>query len=101
MIANMSPESGATTTYFPVDNQTLDYLRRTGRSEDQVALVEAYFRAQALFREDAGSHPEYSQVMRVNLGEIQPVMAGPKRPQDIFQISNARQSFQDALQKRE
>ena len=97
MIANMSPESGATATYFPVDNQTLDYLRRTGRSEDQVALVEAYFRAQALFREDNCSHPEFSQVMRINLGEIQPVMAGPKRPQDIFQLSNAGQAFQRCL----
>ena len=86
MIANMSPESGATTTYFPVDDQTLDYLRRTGRSEDQVALVEAYFRAQALFREDGSTHPEYSHVMRANLGEIQPVMAGPKRPSGYFSI---------------
>ncbi len=97
MIANMSPESGATTTYFPVDDQTLDYLRRTGRSEDQVALVQAYFQAQGLFRQNSDSHPEYSHVMRMNLGEIQPVMAGPKRPQDIFQVSNARQTFHDTL----
>jgi len=97
MIANMSPESGATVTYFPVDDQTLDYLRRTGRSEDKVALVDAYFRAQALFREESGSHPEYSQLMQVNLGEILPVMAGPKRPQDIFQVSITRQTFKDTL----
>lgn len=97
MISNMSPESGATATYFPVDNQTLDYLKRTGRSEDQIKLVETYFQAQNLFREDNSAYPEYSQIMRINLSEIQPVMAGPKRPQDIFQLSNAKQTFKDAL----
>ena len=98
MIANMSPESGATATYFPVDDQTLDYLRRTGRSEDQVELVGTYFRTQMLFREDNGFHPEFSHVMRVNLGKIQSVMAGPKRPQDVFLLSNASQTFKESLQ---
>jgi aconitate hydratase len=97
MIANMSPESGATATFFPVDDQTLNYLKRTGRSEDQIKLVEAFFRAQGLFRDDYDSHPEYSQIMRINLGEILPVMAGPKRPQDIFLLSNAKQAFKDSL----
>ncbi len=97
MVANMSPESGATATYFPVDNQTLDYLRRTGRPENQIELVEAYFRAQDLFRENTGAFPQYSQVMHVDLGEIQQVMAGPKRPQDIFPFSNAGQAFKDAI----
>ena len=97
MISNMSPESGATATYFPVDNQTLDYLGRTGRSEDQIKLVETYFRAQGLFREYDGSHPDYSQTMQINLGEILPVLAGPKRPQDIFQLSGAKQAFRDSL----
>ena len=97
MIANMSPESGATATYFPVDGQTLDYLKRTGRSEDQVKLVEAYYRAQGLFRENINPHAEYSQVMSIDLSEIAPVIAGPKRPQDIFQFSNAKQVLKDML----
>ena len=97
MIANMSPESGATVTYFPVDGQTLDYLRRTGRSEDQIKLVETYFRAQGLFREDGHSQPTYSQILKINLNEIQPVMAGPKRPQDIFALSDTKSAFRNAL----
>ncbi len=91
MIANMSPESGATATYFPVDAQTLDYLGRTGRPEDHIRLVEAYYQAQGLFRE-MDSHPEFTQILQVNLDEIQPVMAGPKRPQDIFLLKDAKAS---------
>ncbi|MDP2964898.1 MAG: aconitate hydratase AcnA [Pelolinea sp.] len=97
MIANMSPESGATATYFPVDGQTLNYLRRTGRLESHINLVETYYRAQGLYREDGGPHPKYSQILQINLGEIQPVMAGPKRPQDIFPLSGAKQTFKNAL----
>lgn len=96
MIANMSPESGATATYFPVDTQTLDYLRRTGRPEDHIRLVEAYYRAQSLFSEK-DSHPKFSQILQVKLDEIQPVMAGPKRPQDIFLLKDTKQVFDKAL----
>ena len=96
MMANMSPESGATATYFPVDAQTLDYLGRTGRPEAHIQLVEAYYQAQGLFREK-DSHPEFTQILQVNLNEIQPVMAGPKRPQDIFLLKDAKQVFDKAL----
>ncbi len=97
MISNMSPESGATATYFPVDNQTIDYLQRTGRSEEHIKLVETYYRVQELFQDNNGPYPEYSQIMRINLNEIQQVMAGPKRPQDIFLFSGAGQAFKDIL----
>jgi aconitate hydratase len=97
MIANMSPESGATATYFPVDAQTFVYLRRTGRSSDHIELVEAYFRAQGLFREAASPAPQYTQVVTVVLDEIQPLLAGPKRPQDVILLSNAPQAFSRAL----
>ena len=97
MISNMSPESGATTTYFPVDGQTLNYLRRTGRLESHINLVETYYRAQGLYREDGGPHPGYSQILQIDLGEIRPVMAGPKRPQDIFPFSDAKLAFKNAL----
>jgi aconitate hydratase len=97
MIANMSPESGATTTYFPVDAQTLNYLQSTGRLESHINLVETYYRAQGLYREESSPHPKYSQLLQINLDEIRPVMAGPKRPQDIFQLSSAKQFFSKAL----
>ena len=97
MISNMSPESGATATYFPVDDQTLDYLRRTGRSEKHIKLVETYYRAEELYREESSSYPEYSQILKINLNEIQTVMAGPKRPQDIFQLSGAKETFKNTL----
>jgi aconitate hydratase len=97
MIANMSPESGATCTYFPVDNQTLAYLRRTGRSSEQIELVETYFRAQGLFREAANPAPQYSQLVTVVMDEIQPLLAGPKRPQDIIPLAEAPQAFSRAL----
>ena len=81
-IANMCPEYGATAAYFPVDNKTLDYLRATGRSEEQIALVEEYFKTQGLFRTDDSEKPLFTDEIHLDLGTIEPSLAGPKRPQD-------------------
>ncbi len=83
-IANMAPEYGATMGYFPVDDETLRYMRRTGRTEEQVALVEAYMKAQGLFRTDASPKLEYTKVLKLNLSEIEPALAGPKRLKIAF-----------------
>lgn len=97
MIANMSPESGATMTYFPVDSQTIAYLERTGRPQEHTALVEEYFRTQGLFSEGPDTHIGYSQILDFNLGEVEPVLAGPKRPQEIFAFSKAEGTFKSSL----
>ena len=97
MIANMSPEYGATATYFPVDGQTLAYLAQTGRPQELIDLVEAYYRAQGLFRDGNSPQPQYSQIMDVDLTEIQPALAGPKRPQDLVLLDTADQVFNTAL----
>ena len=80
-IANMCPEYGATVGFFPVDDETLNYLRFTGRSEAQIEIVEAYCREQQLFRTDDMPDPEYSDVLELDLATIEPSLAGPKRPQ--------------------
>ena len=98
-IANMSPEFGATTTLFPVDATTLDYLRTTGRSEASVALVEAYARAQGLWRLP-GSAPRYDEVVEVDLGSIVPSVAGPRRPQDRVALPELGTSFAAAYPER-
>ena len=97
MISNMSPESGATMTHCPVDAQTLDYLERSGRSAEQIELVETYFRAQGLFLDANSSQPEYSAVLTIDLSKIEATLAGPKRPQDIFPLSKAAQTFSASL----
>ncbi len=89
-IANMCPEYGATVGFFPVDAETLNYLRFTGRSDDQVALVEAYCREQQLFRTDETPDPEYSDLLEVDLASIEPSLAGPKRPQDRIALHEAQ-----------
>ena len=91
-IANMCPEYGATVGFFPVDAETLNYLRFTGRSEEQVALVETYCREQQLFRTDDMPDPEYSDVLELELGAIEPSLAGPKRPQDRIALHEAQSS---------
>jgi aconitate hydratase len=93
MIGNMSPENGATITYFPVDDATLEYMRLTGRSEEQVALVEAYCKAQRLFRTDNTPDPEYTNVIELDLGTVVPSLAGPKRPQDRVPLHNVKENF--------
>ncbi len=96
-IANMAPEYGATMGFFPVDAETLNYLSRTGRSAEQVALVEAYMKAQGLFREDDSPALEYSQTLQFDLGSVVPSMAGPKRPQDRVPLTDMKQAFAESL----
>ena len=95
-IGNMSPEYGATCGFFPVDEETLTYLRLTGRSAEQVALVEAYCRAQRLFH-DPDHQPEYSQIIELDLGDVEPSLAGPRRPQDRVPLTEAKSSFLESL----
>jgi len=95
-IGNMSPEYGATCGFFPVDDATLQYLRLTGRPDERVALVEAYCKENMLWHE-ADDHPTYSQVVELDLGTVEPSLAGPRRPQDRVPLSGAKQAFVDAL----
>ena len=95
-IGNMSPEYGATCGFFPVDEETLRYLRLTGRSVGQVELVEAYCRVQGLFH-DPDSAPEYSQIVELDLGDVEPSLAGPRRPQDRVPLTEAKASFLGSL----
>jgi aconitate hydratase len=92
-IANMAPEYGATTGFFPVDNETLNYLRKTGRSEDQIDLVEQYYKEQGMFRTKDSIEPEYTDVLELDLSTIEPSVAGPKRPQDRIPLSNLKQKW--------
>src|SRR5436305_8055115 len=96
-IANMSPEYGATCGIFPIDNETLRYLRLTGRTEEQIALVEAYCREQGLFHDENTREAEYSELLALDLATVEPSLAGPKRPQDRVVLSQAAESFQKAL----
>ncbi len=95
-IGNMSPEYGSTVAIFPVDEETLRYLRLTGRTDEQVALVEAYTKAQGLWH-DPSNVPVYSELLTLDLGSVVPSIAGPKRPQDRVVLSNAKEAFQAAL----
>ena len=96
-IANMAPEYGATMGFFPIDSATTDYLRLTGRSDEQVELVEAYCKAQGLWREAGAPEPEYNEVVEINLSELEPSVAGPKRPQDRILVRDVAESFKKAL----
>jgi len=96
-IANMGPEYGATCGIFPVDQETLRYLRLSGRSEEQIALVEAYCKEQGLFHTAATPEAEYSHVLELDLATVEPSIAGPKRPQDRIALSAAAKSFEEAL----
>ena len=95
-IGNMSPEYGSTIAVFPIDGKTIDYLRLTGRDEAQIALVEAYARAQGLWHED-DREPAYSEYIELDLGTVAPSIAGPKRPQDRILLTRSRDSFRDVL----
>jgi len=92
-IANMAPEYGATMGFFPVDSETLAYLQFTGRSHEQIALVEAYCKEQFLFRTDSTRDPIFSDKLELDLGTVEPTVAGPKRPQDRVALRNAKSSF--------
>ena len=92
-IANMAPEYGATMGFFPVDAETIAYLQFTGRSHEQIALVEAYCKEQSLFRTDATPDPAFSDKLELDLATVEPTVAGPKRPQDRVALKNAKSSF--------
>ncbi len=96
-IANMAPEYGATMGYFPVDDETLSYLRRTGRTEEEVDLVERYSKEQGLFRTDGMADPVYSDVACLDLTTVEPSLAGPKRPQDRVRLSEVKTAFRASL----
>ncbi|MEK7476442.1 MAG: aconitate hydratase AcnA [Candidatus Coatesbacteria bacterium] len=96
-IANMAPEYGATVGFFPVDDETLSYLRLTGREPERIALVEAYCKAQGLFRTPGAPEPEYPATMALDLGAVEPCVAGPKRPHDRVPLTAVKASFVDAL----
>ncbi len=97
-IANMAPEYGATMGFFPVDAETLAYLQFTARSFEQIALVEAYCKEQMLFRTDEMEDPLFSDKLELDLGSVEPTVAGPKRPQDRVLLRNAKSSFQKVLE---
>ncbi len=96
-IANMAPEYGATMGFFPVDDETLSFLRFSGRPDDQVRLVEAYCKAQGLFRTDATPEPVFSDTLELDLGTVTPSIAGPKRPQDRVPLSQAKDDWRRNL----
>ena len=92
-LSNMCPEYGATSSLFPVDEQSLRYLRATGREPELIDLVERYCTAQGMFRTDASEIPVFSEMIELDLGQVEPSMAGPKRPQDRVPLDAVRQSF--------
>ncbi|MFC6645680.1 aconitate hydratase [Granulicella cerasi] len=96
-IANMAPEYGATCGLFPVDKETLNYLRLTGRSEEQIELAEAYYRAQGMFHTSDAAEAEYSTTLQLDLSTVEPSVAGPKRPQDRVLLSETPASFAKQL----
>ncbi|MGH7619498.1 MAG: aconitate hydratase AcnA, partial [Gemmatimonadaceae bacterium] len=96
-IANMAPEYGATIGFFPCDEETLKYLRLTGRPEHHVKLVEAYTKEQGLFRTDATSDPAFTDTIELDLSSVEPSLAGPKRPQDLVPLAKAKAMYREAL----
>jgi aconitate hydratase len=94
-LANMAPEYGATCGIFPIDGEALNYLRLSGREESLINLVEAYAKAQGLWRTDAEAEAEYSSSLSLDMGEVKPSLAGPKRPQDRVLLSDMKQNFND------
>ncbi len=98
-IANMAPEYGATCGFFPIDTETLRYLRFTGRSEANCALVAAYARAQGLWRDADAPEPEFDDLLALDLGSVEPSIAGPRRPQDRIALAAAKDGFQQALRE--
>jgi len=96
-IANMAPEYGATIGFFPIDDETLAYLRLSGRDDKQVALVEAYAKAQGIFRTAATPEPEFTDTLELDLGSVEPSLAGPKRPQDRVPLRTAKAAWKASL----
>ncbi|MBA3241898.1 MAG: aconitate hydratase, partial [Acidobacteria bacterium] len=98
-IANMAPEYGATMGFFPVDEKTCEYLLATGRAEEQVEMLRAYFKAQEMFGIPAAGECDYSALLELDLAEIRPSVAGPKRPQDRIELGELKEKFLDLLSK--
>jgi len=98
-VANMSPEYGATMGFFPVDDETLNYMRGTGRSEEQIALVKAYYEAQGMFRTDSTPDPVFTDTIELDLSTVVPSLAGPKRPQDRIELTNMKQAYNEIVRK--
>jgi aconitate hydratase len=96
-IGNMSPEYGSTCAIFPIDALTLDYLRLTARSAERIALVEAYMKAQGLFHDSAAPEPAFSDTLELDLGDVEPSIAGPRRPQDRVPLRRAKAAFEASL----
>jgi len=96
-VANMAPEYGATMGFFPVDQETLNYLRLTGRDEKQIALVEAYYKANGMFRTDDTPDPVFTDVIELDLSTVVPSLAGPKRPQDRVELTKMKESFNEVI----
>jgi len=92
-IANMGPEYGATCGFFPVDSETLNYLHVTGRDEDRIALVEAYSKAQGMWREEGDTPPVFTDTLELDLGDVVPSMAGPKRPEGRIALEGIAAGF--------
>ena len=99
-VANMAPEYGATCGFFPIDSETLRYLRFTGRDESLCALVEAYARAQGMWRSAETPEPDYSKTLDLDLATVEPSLAGPRRPQDRVSLDGARAGFEAELRER-
>jgi aconitate hydratase len=97
-IGNMSPEFGSTCAIFPIDAETIRYLELSGRSKERIALVEAYAKAQGMWREDGQPEAEYTDILELDLGDVQPSIAGPKRPQDRILLADAKLTFLKHLQ---
>jgi aconitate hydratase len=98
-IANMSPEFGSTCGIFPIDEETIRYLELTGRSPEQIALVEAYAKAQGMWRVDGAKPADYTDVVELDLAKVEPALAGPKRPQDRVPLRSAKSVYQTSVKK--
>lgn len=96
-VANMSPEYGATIGFFPVDEETLRYMRDTGRDEEQIELVRAYYQAQDMFRTDETPDPVFTDTLELDLSTVVPSLAGPKRPQDRVELTHLKEAFNDII----
>ena len=100
-IANMAPEYGATMGFFPVDQEALNYLKLTGRTDEEIELVEKYYKNQNSFRDTSSQDPEYSKTLYLNLESVQPALAGPKRPQDRILLSEMKSNLKQELKSRQ
>jgi aconitate hydratase len=98
-IANMAPEYGATCGIFPIDEETLTYLRLTGRADDQIALVREYAQQQGMWRHDGAPDPAYTDVLHLDLASVQPSLAGPKRPQDRVRLADMQKVYREAFER--